>query len=582
MIDIDIEKKQNFKNDTTVGRFLSVTFQDPKTDKKISIDNFDSGSENHIASESLVFTESICSSDFQFGLSEANSLEFQYDYNLGDFTGWKCFAYVYAGIFSTIRLGTFLVQSCEPDDDHLLRRAVCVDDLSNMENDFSQFEIQKKLVSLNHTGKYEGDVFSILSTNIKYLNDGILDKNPYPWKEGEWNESTISVDYTPFNWTAVISVKQVKFDFLSDMNNIYFRVMDYKKKKKAISEFKEYIEQFRPDSTFVNEVITDLSTLFTYCKNSSFDNRFVVSCSDEDLYPYFYPYISYDKNEYNGRADRYKTQMILPYKITLYSNYHLADQPTVELFSYQFDSTPGESDFYPIVYSISLTDHDDGLYNRLWPIISLSLNSDNIESFSFLDLLESYCELCGCFGNINRSGNFVFKKLALEEPLYPATDLYPETDLYPSSGGNNVENINKSEYKRVKIGSSKINYFNRISMTYENENGITKYLSEDLFNSYEDEQRNLLNDHKTYSLGWNFIVQNCFISDVTANSIIDILKNELKKISYISGEIESIALPWVEAGDIVSAKTDDGEFRLLVFRRTMSGIILAMDTFEAN
>lgn len=54
------------------------------------------------------------------------------------------------------------------------------------------------------------------------------------------------------------------------------------------------------------------------------------------------------------------------------------------------------------------------------------------EALSGKDVINAICEINGCFGHINRSGNFEYIYLTeIVEGLYPRNDLFPADDLFP-------------------------------------------------------------------------------------------------------------------------------------------------------
>ena len=66
------------------------------------------------------------------------------------------------------------------------------------------------------------------------------------------------------------------------------------------------------------------------------------------------------------------------------------------------------------------------------------------EQISGRDILQAICQINGCFGHIDKTGQLVYVMLQ-STGLYPAEDLWPEETLYPSEFGGDgmpVEHIN--------------------------------------------------------------------------------------------------------------------------------------------
>lgn len=85
---------------------------------------------------------------------------------------------------------------------------------------------------------------------------------------------------------------------------------------------------------------------------------------------------------------------------------------------------------------------------------TITLDNDSVtiqrtisgELLSGAEVLRRICEMNGCFGRINRQGNFeYFYVHATSNPLYPAITLYPSEDLFPQFDG---------QYDAIEIGEN--------------------------------------------------------------------------------------------------------------------------------
>ena len=85
---------------------------------------------------------------------------------------------------------------------------------------------------------------------------------------------------------------------------------------------------------------------------------------------------------------------------------------------------------------------------------TITLDNDSVtiqrtisgEVLSGAEVLRRICEMNGCFGRINRQGNFeYFYVHATSNPLYPALTLYPSEDLFPQFDG---------QYDAIEIGEN--------------------------------------------------------------------------------------------------------------------------------
>ena len=78
---------------------------------------------------------------------------------------------------------------------------------------------------------------------------------------------------------------------------------------------------------------------------------------------------------------------------------------------------------------------------------SLDKETGNVQTnvLSGSTVIKAICEINGCFGHINRQGQFEYIYLKQDiQGLYPANDLYPADNLYPKSPDS--YRINKSDY----------------------------------------------------------------------------------------------------------------------------------------
>lgn len=87
---------------------------------------------------------------------------------------------------------------------------------------------------------------------------------------------------------------------------------------------------------------------------------------------------------------------------------------------------------------------------------------------------------------------------------------------------------------------------------------------------------------KTYNLSDNMIFKNCNLEPTEVKKICDELHKKIKDIQYSILDMESIGLPYVEAGDSVSVETDEGEKYTIILNRTLNGIQSLKDSITSN
>lgn len=203
-----------------------------------------------------------------------------------------------------------------------------------------------------------------------------------------------------------------------------------------------------------------------------------------------------------------------------------------------------------------------------------TLELANGSGLTYRDMIRSLMEITGGFLRYDRLGLLKYSRLE-NAGLYPSDALYPSDDLYPVRSGSAY--LNKATYKRLRSGSEKAADYRRIQIialntkTYtipyhENSKGMY-YIDDNVFYSQ---------DCCNYSLnadGTNPVPQ--------ALEMMSELSTEIEDLAYIPYEADTIGLPWVEVGDRVTYRKPDGGFEGYVFVRTLSGIQLLNDNFEA-
>lgn len=207
-------------------------------------------------------------------------------------------------------------------------------------------------------------------------------------------------------------------------------------------------------------------------------------------------------------------------------------------------------------------------------------------------VVESYVELHGSFGHIDRYGRFAllsFANLVLDG-LFPMEDLFPKENLYPKDFNLPIPAVSDVDLSNAAI--IRENYVS--SLWYEEYfiafGGVTcKFLSSEVL----DDDGNPL--PVLYSLRWinNDRYLNYNVSDNeiikgnvwTKQGIIDILEPlvaALKTIKFYPHELSCKGLPYIEAGDWVLASFNGNQVKTLCLSRTLSGIQALNDKMKSD
>ena len=187
------------------------------------------------------------------------------------------------------------------------------------------------------------------------------------------------------------------------------------------------------------------------------------------------------------------------------------------------------------------------------------------ETLQGIDVLKAICEINGCFGHIDKTGQLVYVQLQ-QTGLYPAEDLYPEETLYPSEfGGDGMPTETVSTYKQPMIYED---YLVRSidSLTIRQEEG--------------DIGASVGNGDNTYVIEGNFLVYGKTSTELLeiGNSILPLIAGR----TYRPANIDCNAMPWVEVGDAIIAPTKDDVVETFVMKRTTKGCQSMRDTIEAT
>ena len=178
------------------------------------------------------------------------------------------------------------------------------------------------------------------------------------------------------------------------------------------------------------------------------------------------------------------------------------------------------------------------------------------------DVLQAICEINGCFGHMDRTGQLVYVKLQ-ESGIYPSETLYPASDLYPVGSWEHV--------------AEELQYYRSISYEDYLAEGIDRV---QIRQEEGDVGATAGSGTNTYVIEGNFLTYGLGSAELTrlARSVVDAVGGR----SYRPAKLETYAMPWVEAGDGIRAITTDTEIVTYVLSRTMRGIQAMMDTVEAK
>lgn len=183
--------------------------------------------------------------------------------------------------------------------------------------------------------------------------------------------------------------------------------------------------------------------------------------------------------------------------------------------------------------------------------ITLPLDSMLVEKtldpkmLSGLDVLKTICEINGCFGHINRTGNLQYIFVG---------------SFDDSSNGEQIEKYKSPATYEDYIVSG------ITGLTIKNEDGDIGVSAGKAGN--------------TYTISENFLLFGKSAKDLTqiANTILGKISGK----TYRPAKIECNFRPWLDVGTSIDFNTNDGEIKTFVMRREISGMQRMRDSIEAT
>lgn len=195
---------------------------------------------------------------------------------------------------------------------------------------------------------------------------------------------------------------------------------------------------------------------------------------------------------------------------------------------------------------------------------SLDKETGNVQTnvLSGSTVIKAICEINGCFGHINRQGQFEYIFLKQDiQGLYPANDLYPADNLYPKSPDS--YRINKSDYITADYEDYIVEPITKLQIRSSNSdvgtiigNGSNAYIIEN----------NMLTYQKTAD-EMHTIAQNIY--------------NKISKIRYRPFTADLRGNPCLEVGDAIRILTKNAIVESYVLERDFKGIQALRDSFSS-
>lgn len=195
---------------------------------------------------------------------------------------------------------------------------------------------------------------------------------------------------------------------------------------------------------------------------------------------------------------------------------------------------------------------------------SLDKEAGNVQTnvLSGSTVIKAICEINGCFGHINRQGQFEYIFLKQDiQGLYPANDLYPTDNLYPKSPDS--YRINKSDY-----------------ITADYEDYIVEPITKLQIRSSDSDVGTIIgNGNNAYIIENNMLTYQKTADEM--QTIAQNIYNKISKIRYRPFTADLRGNPCLEVGDAIRILTKNAIVESYVLERDFKGIQALRDSFSS-
>ena len=195
---------------------------------------------------------------------------------------------------------------------------------------------------------------------------------------------------------------------------------------------------------------------------------------------------------------------------------------------------------------------------------SLDKETGNVQTnvLSGSTVIKAICEINGCFGHINRQGQFEYIYLKQDiQGLYPANDLYPADNVYPKSPDS--YRINKSDY-----------------ITADYEDYIVEPITKLQIRSSDSDVGTIIgNGNNAYIIENNMLTYQKTADEM--QTIAQNIYNKISKIRYRPFTADLRGNPCLEVGDAIRILTKNAIVESYVLERDFKGIQALRDSFSS-
>ena len=236
---------------------------------------------------------------------------------------------------------------------------------------------------------------------------------------------------------------------------------------------------------------------------------------------------------------------------------------------------------YPILNTVSIYSVDsapelaNGAERLFYYNLSTREISDVGTSISGRDVVRSLLELCGCFFRLDRTNGLPEFIYCTKGGLYPRNDLYPADDLYPRAGTDQI--LPNGRYMSATQDNYQVQNYGKIQIIVDSDTNSSKSVCEYEYIGDSDLKNTYLIDNNIFYSNKNFNREYDH-----AYTLLQRMFEKISNMGYVPNITEALGMPWIECGDRIGIMTYTSGFESFIFRRTMKGIQLLIDTYEST
>lgn len=345
--------------------------------------------------------------------------------------------------------------------------------------------------------------------------------------------------YVTYCEIPIANVSPTKL-YMVDCGNYYDWTDDYILSKSEVIDYGNHIDPLK------RGIVTNGGVMIeAYKVDDSLIDSFLVNRRDYFMLP----------------ADTKYLKVYCPYSIDTY-----------------FSSSSIES--LPILGSVSIyevgnaPDLTNGASQLFYYNLSDRTISEVDTSITGRDVVRSLLELCGCFFRLSRDTGTPEFIYCTKSGLYPRNDLYPADDLYPRAGTDSI--LGNGRYMSVTQADYQVQDYGKVQIIVQAKSSDTKSVCQMEYSYDNGINTYLINDNIFYS-NENFDREYDY-----AYGLLERMYGRVANMGYVPNVTQALGMPWIECGDRIGVLTYIGGFESFIFRRTLKGIQLLIDTFESE